>query len=95
MEGLPVEQPVRRSERVEATTHERTGLRVEPVDVVMSLTINGEVRSSGTGAACLGDPLEALRWLANNPAAPTFRVLEGLTDPVTPPSPIWSVPAVT
>ena len=37
---------------------------VEPVDVEMSLTINGEVRSSGTGAACLGDPLEALRWLA-------------------------------
>jgi len=35
-----------------------------PVDVEMSLTINGEVRSSGTGAACLGDPLEALRWLA-------------------------------
>ena len=30
----------------------------------MSLTINGEVRSSGNGAACLGDPLEALRWLA-------------------------------
>ena len=37
---------------------------VEPVDVDMSLTINGEVRSTGTGAACLGDPLEALRWLA-------------------------------
>ena len=34
------------------------------MDVEMSLTINGEVRSSGTGAACLGDPLEALRWLA-------------------------------
>ena len=30
----------------------------------MSLSINGEVRSSGNGAACLGDPLEALRWLA-------------------------------
>jgi 2-keto-4-pentenoate hydratase len=37
---------------------------LEPRDVDMSLTINGEVRSSGTGAACLGDPLEALRWLA-------------------------------
>jgi 2-keto-4-pentenoate hydratase len=37
---------------------------LEPVDVEMSLSINGEVRSSGTGAACLGDPLEALRWLA-------------------------------
>ena len=37
---------------------------VEPVEVEMSLSINGEVRSSGNGAACLGDPLEALRWLA-------------------------------
>jgi 2-keto-4-pentenoate hydratase len=37
---------------------------LEPVDVDMTLAINGEVRSSGNGAACLGDPLEALRWLA-------------------------------
>lgn len=37
---------------------------LEPKDVEMSLTINSEVRSSGNGAACLGDPLEALRWLA-------------------------------
>ncbi len=37
---------------------------LEPRDVTMSLTINGQERSSGTGAACLGDPLEALRWLA-------------------------------
>ena len=37
---------------------------LEPRDVEMSLSINGEVRSSGNGAACLGDPLEALRWLA-------------------------------
>ncbi|MFL6155940.1 MAG: 2-keto-4-pentenoate hydratase [Marmoricola sp.] len=38
--------------------------QISPVDVVMSLTINGEERSAGNGAACLGDPLEALRWLA-------------------------------
>ncbi len=37
---------------------------LEPREVTMSLTINDEERSSGTGAACLGDPLEALRWLA-------------------------------
>jgi len=37
---------------------------LEPVEVEMELSINGEVRSSGNGAACLGDPLEALRWLA-------------------------------
>jgi 2-keto-4-pentenoate hydratase len=38
--------------------------QVEPVDVVMSLRINDEEKSAGNGAACLGDPLEALRWLA-------------------------------
>ncbi|HEY0950925.1 2-keto-4-pentenoate hydratase, partial [Nocardioides sp.] len=32
---------------------------LEPREVVMSLTINGEGRSAGTGAACLGDPLRA------------------------------------
>jgi 2-keto-4-pentenoate hydratase len=37
---------------------------LEPREVTMSLTINGEERSSGLGTACLGDPLEALRWLA-------------------------------
>jgi 2-keto-4-pentenoate hydratase len=37
---------------------------LDPVDVEMTLSVNGEVRSSGTGAACLGDPLVALRWLA-------------------------------
>lgn len=37
---------------------------IEPREVEMELLINDEVRSSGTGAACLGDPLEALRWLA-------------------------------
>jgi 2-keto-4-pentenoate hydratase len=42
----------------------RTLEELEPRDVDMSLTVNGEERSAGTGAACLGDPLEALRWLA-------------------------------
>jgi 2-keto-4-pentenoate hydratase len=42
----------------------RTLEDLEPREVEMALSINGEVRSSGTGAACLGDPLEALRWLA-------------------------------
>ncbi|HEX8781071.1 MAG TPA: fumarylacetoacetate hydrolase family protein [Nocardioides sp.] len=37
---------------------------IEPREVTMELRIDGEVRSSGNGAACLGDPLEALRWLA-------------------------------
>jgi 2-keto-4-pentenoate hydratase len=36
----------------------------EPVEIVMAMTIDGEVASAGTGAACLGDPLAALAWLA-------------------------------
>lgn len=41
---------------------------VEPVDVVMTLSCNGRVVSTGTGAACLGDPLTALGWLARTAA---------------------------
>lgn len=37
---------------------------VEPRDVAMNMTLNGAPASRGTGAACLGDPLNALLWLA-------------------------------
>ncbi|MFJ6660318.1 2-keto-4-pentenoate hydratase [Streptomyces sp. NPDC091377] len=36
----------------------------EPRDVVMSLSIDGAEVATGNGAACLGDPLEAVVWLA-------------------------------
>ncbi|GAA3233406.1 2-keto-4-pentenoate hydratase [Dactylosporangium siamense] len=35
-----------------------------PKEVGMTMTVGGRVVSTGSGAACLGDPLEALAWLA-------------------------------
>jgi 2-keto-4-pentenoate hydratase len=36
----------------------------EPVEVAMTLELDGTEVSTGSGAACLGDPLAALSWLA-------------------------------
>lgn len=36
----------------------------EPVEIEMTLQLDGEQVSTGNGAACLGDPLIALSWLA-------------------------------
>jgi 2-keto-4-pentenoate hydratase len=61
-----------------------------PRDVSMSLTIDGEERSAGNGAACLGDPLEALRWLAvqahrfGDPLRAGHLVLSGALGPFVP-----------
>jgi 2-keto-4-pentenoate hydratase len=41
----------------------------DPVAVSMALLQDGEEVSSGTGAACLGNPLNALAWLAATAAA--------------------------
>ena len=41
----------------------------EPREVIMNLTVNGQVVSAGTGSACLGDPLTAVLWLARAAAA--------------------------
>lgn len=63
---------------------------VEPRDVEMSLTINDEERSVGRGTACLGDPLEALRWLAvqaarfDDPLRAGHLVLSGALGPFVP-----------
>ena len=46
----------------------------DPKHVTMTLTANGVQASAGTGAACLGDPLEALLWLA--------RTAQSLGDPL-------------
>ncbi|WP_046495342.1 2-keto-4-pentenoate hydratase [Streptomyces odonnellii] len=45
-------------------TQQRTLEEFEPVDVIMGLTVDDELVASGDGAACLGDPLNALAWLA-------------------------------
>jgi 2-keto-4-pentenoate hydratase len=45
-------------------TERRTLAEFEPVEVAMSMSIDGVEVSSGTGADCLGDPLLALAWLA-------------------------------
>lgn len=37
---------------------------VEPIDVAMTMHIDGVEVSHGSGADCLGDPLIALQWLA-------------------------------
>lgn len=38
---------------------------VEPAEVDMAMTLDGEQVSTGNGRACLGDPLAAVAWLAH------------------------------
>ncbi|MFT3864964.1 MAG: fumarylacetoacetate hydrolase family protein [Solirubrobacterales bacterium] len=62
----------------------------EPREVTMRLERDGEELSSGVGAACLGDPLNALAWLARAAAhygSPLHRgdvVLSGALGPLAP-----------
>jgi 2-keto-4-pentenoate hydratase len=61
---------------------------VEPRLVEMTMSLNGEVVSMGDGRACLGDPLNALRWLAEtardfgDPLRPGQVVLSGALGPM-------------
>lgn len=63
---------------------------VEPKDVTMSMAIDGEVVSTGTGAACLGDPVSAVVWLARqarelgDPLRAGQVVLSGALGPMRP-----------
>lgn len=61
-----------------------------PFESEMTMTVDGRLESSGNGAACLGDPLEALRWLAitardlGQPLVAGQVVLSGALGPMTP-----------
>lgn len=45
-------------------TRRRALAEFEPKQVTMSMSIDGREVSTGAGTACLGDPIEALVWLA-------------------------------
>jgi 2-keto-4-pentenoate hydratase len=48
-----------------------------PSEVIMNLEKNGVLASSGNGATCLGDPLNALIWLARTAASLGAPLLAG------------------
>ncbi|GHH52847.1 2-keto-4-pentenoate hydratase [Lentzea cavernae] len=49
-------------------TEQKELSEVTPREVSGVLSVNGEERSTGTGADCMGDPLTALAWLAETAA---------------------------
>ncbi|WP_280262961.1 2-keto-4-pentenoate hydratase [Nocardia abscessus] len=71
-------------------TERRTLDSFAPVSVRMQMAIDGVGVSTGTGAACLGDPLHALAWLARTtrefgrPLRAGQIVLSGALGPMAP-----------
>lgn len=70
---------------------DRRGLdQVVPAQVEMTMSIDGEEASTGNGAACLGDPVEAVVWLARtaralgNPLRAGQVILSGALGPMRP-----------
>ena len=66
---------------------------IDPQEVWMTMRRNGEVVSTGSGTACLGDPLNAVLWLARASAQlgdPLRRgelILSGALGPLVPAGP--------
>ncbi|MFI6737828.1 2-keto-4-pentenoate hydratase [Nonomuraea sp. NPDC050451] len=71
----------------------------EPVDATMRMHADDELVSEGTGVACLGDPLNALLWLATtardfgDPLRAGQVILSGALGPMVPVSPGITVKA--
>ncbi|RVX38869.1 2-oxo-3-hexenedioate decarboxylase/2-keto-4-pentenoate hydratase [Nonomuraea polychroma] len=71
----------------------------EPVETTMRMYADGRIVSEGNGAACLGDPLNALLWLARtardvgDPLRAGQVILSGALGPMVPVSPGLTVRA--
>jgi 2-keto-4-pentenoate hydratase len=80
-------------------TERRSLDEIEPREVVMAMSIDGEEASTGNGAACLGDPLDAVVWLARqarelgNPLRAGQVILSGALGPMRPVRPGATVTA--
>lgn len=68
----------------------RTLADLDPKEVGMEMTVNGDVASTGAGVACLGDPRNALVWVAQTahrlgrPLRAGEVVLSGALGPMVP-----------